>query len=518
MNALNSAVLNNRELNTSLTRLSSGLRINSSADDASGMTISDSLRMQANSLGQAIKNANDAIGIIQIADKAMDEQVKILDTIKTKATQAAQDGQNTQSRTAIQNDIMALMAELDMIAATTSYNGMGLLNGSFTGKQFQVGAYSNQTVNVSIGNTASDVIGSVRSETTADIRISGIGAGNSLNATALNANTDLKIYTPMGTAISIASVVLSQSAGTGLGALAAAINKASDQTGITASYQTSFTASGAVQAMNTTANIVINGITIGAITNVVANDADGKVVNAINAASTQTGVTASIDATGRLTLTSNDGRGIMFGGLSGVAMYPTAGNDNLWSSGNSVTTYGRLTLKTLGANDIIVSSSNVALAAMLASGSAALGLGGVNSYTANLKSLATNYTISQGAAIGAFGNDSLEYIASSTGNYLGVGVTTRAGAMLAMDIAESAIKQLDRVRAGLGSAQNQIVATVNNISVTQVNVKSAESQIRDVDFAEESSNFSKRNILAQSGSYALSQANQVQQNVLRLLQ
>jgi flagellin len=87
-----------------------------------------------------------------------------------------------------------------------------------------------------------------------------------------------------------------------------------------------------------------------------------------------------------------------------------------------------------------------------------------------------------------------------------------------MDIAESAIKQLDRVRAGLGSAQNQIVATVNNISVTQVNVKSAESQIRDVDFAEESSNFSKRNILAQSGSYALSQANQVQQNVLRLLQ
>lgn len=196
------------------------------------MTIADTLRSsQGNTLTQAIKNGNDAIGIIQIADKAMDEQVKILDTIKTKATQAAQDGQNTaSSRTAIQNDIMALMGELDMIAQTTSYNGMGLLNGSFTGKQFQVGAYSGQTVNVSIGNTGSDVIGSVRTETTADIRISGVTAASGLAATALNTSTDLKIYTPTGATISIASVIMSQSAGTGLGALASAINKVSDQT------------------------------------------------------------------------------------------------------------------------------------------------------------------------------------------------------------------------------------------------------------------------------------------------
>ncbi|PPB78667.1 hypothetical protein CDQ82_04385 [Campylobacter hyointestinalis subsp. hyointestinalis] len=98
------------------------------------------------------------------------------------------------------------------------------------------------------------------------------------------------------------------------------------------------------------------------------------------------------------------------------------------------------------------------------------------------------------------------------------GVNTFAGAQAMIDVAQSAQKTLDSIRADLGSVQNQLTSTINNISVTQVNVKSAESQIRDVDFAEESANFSKYNILAQSGSYAMSQANTVQQNVLKLLQ
>ncbi|MPB99975.1 flagellin, partial [Campylobacter subantarcticus] len=98
------------------------------------------------------------------------------------------------------------------------------------------------------------------------------------------------------------------------------------------------------------------------------------------------------------------------------------------------------------------------------------------------------------------------------------GVTTLKGAMAVMDIAETAITNLDKIRADIGSVQNQITATLNNISVTQVNIKSAESNIRDVDFAAESANFAKHNILAQSGSYAMSQANAVQQNVMRLLQ
>ncbi|MGQ2553078.1 flagellin, partial [Campylobacter jejuni] len=98
------------------------------------------------------------------------------------------------------------------------------------------------------------------------------------------------------------------------------------------------------------------------------------------------------------------------------------------------------------------------------------------------------------------------------------GVTTLKGAMAVMDIAETATTNLDQIRADIGSVQNQLQVTINNITVTQVNVKAAESTIRDVDFAAESANFSKYNILAQSGSYAMSQANAVQQNVLKLLQ
>jgi len=183
------------------------------------------------------------------------------------------------------------------------------------------------------------------------------------------------------------------------------------------------------------------------------------------------------------------------------------GSANMAISTTNGRNYGRLTLVSTGANDIIISS-------------AALG-GSIfeSSYesTINLRSIA-NLTISNAAlAIGAYANKT-QSAGATTSIGVGVGVTTKVGAMMVMDIAESAIKQLDKIRAGIGSAQNQLTFTVENISIARVNVSAAESQIRDVDFAEESANFSKRNILAQAGSYAMSQANAVQQNVLRLLQ
>ena len=172
MNAHANSQITDRALSSSLGRLSSGLRIQTAADDASGLVIADSLKSQANSLGQAIANGNDAIGIVQTADKAMDEQIKILDTIKTKAIQAAQDGQNSDSRRALQNDISRLLEELDMIATTTSFNGQQLLNGNFSNKNFQIGAYSNETAKVSIGATNSNTIGHTRFETTNNARYS----------------------------------------------------------------------------------------------------------------------------------------------------------------------------------------------------------------------------------------------------------------------------------------------------------------------------------------------------------
>jgi len=475
-------VANNRNLNSSLEKLSTGLRINKAADDASGLQIADSLRDQADSLGQAIRNANDAIGVFQIADKAMDEQVKILDTIKVKATQAAQDGQSTDSRKALQEDITRLMEELDNIAGTTTYNGMSLLSGQFTNKEFQIGAYANETVKASIGPTSSDKIGLTRFETGAIIT----AAGNvTLTFKAVDGIHDVKLE----------SVAISYSAGTGIGVLAETINKNSDKTGVKATWQVITTGNHAISS-GTIRGLKINGVTIGDIIDINPNDNDGKLVAAINAIKDQTGVEAYVDNEGRLNLRSLDGRGIVVSATSGISIAGVSATE---------VNYGRLTLTRLDARDILISGAGA-------------GLSSSAEATVNLRAVRGNFSVDQASAMGFFANKYQQSVAIGNTSYVGSGVTTLKGAMAVMDIADAAAHYLDKIRADIGSVQNQLVSTINNISVTQVNVKSAESQIRDVDFAAESANFQKYNVLAQSGSYAMSQANAVQQNVLKLLQ
>ncbi|MDE5591826.1 MAG: flagellin B [Helicobacter sp.] len=488
VNALNAhaqTTFTQTSLASSLQKLSSGLRINSAKDDASGMAIADSLRSQANALGQAIRNTNDGMGMIQIADKAMDEQVKILDTIKTKATQAAQDGQTTTTRTAIQADINRLIESLDNIAATTSYNGLSMLAGGFTNKEFQVGAYSNQTIQTSIGGTSSDKIGHTRVEA---LRFS------ALNTVAMNF---IKVKNQQD--VTLESVVISTSAGTGLGALAEVINKNSDNLGgIRAEATVIRTGTAQVAAGNIT-SLSINGVRIGDITGVQQADRDNRLVQAINAYKDETGVQASISEDGRLVLTATDGRAIQ---VKGAGM--SAGGAGITTvAGNTGQTFvGTLVLTRLGSNDIQYNGLD-----------GAARVSGAAQATATLRNVKGSFNADIRSATGANAANS-----ATAGQSLGMGVTTLKGAMLVMDIAESAIKQLDSIRADLGSVQQQMQSTVNNITVTQVNVSSAESSIRQVDFAAESSNYSNLNILAQAGNYALSQANSVQQNILRLLQ
>lgn len=488
LNATAQSTFTQTSLSSSLQKLSSGLRINSAKDDASGMAIADSLRSQANALGQAIRNTNDGMGIIQIADKAMDEQVKILDTIKTKATQAAQDGQTTTTRTAIQADINRLIESLDNIAQTTSYNGLNLLAGSFINKEFQVGAYSNQTIRASIGATSSDKIGHVRSETMTFTAIGDVA----MNFIAANG----------GQNVSIESVTISTSAGTGLGAVAEAINKNSDALGgIRADYTVVMVGTDAIDAGDIT-SLTINGVSIGNITGIQENDKDNRLVQAINAYKDTTGVEASVDKDGRLVLTSTDGRAIQ---VSGDGLSAGAANVVTGAGTAGETFVGSLTLTKLGAGDVKVSGTGLD-GVTVASAAAQT--------TTTLRQIKGELSADVKSAIGANAGS----WSGAVGGTLGAGVTTLKGAMLVMDIAESAIKQLDTIRADLGSIQQQMQSTINNITITQVNVKSAESGIREVDFASESANYSNLNILAQAGSYAMSQANTVQQNILRLLQ
>ncbi|EOI4212435.1 flagellin A [Campylobacter coli] len=564
LNAHANSVVNARELDKSLSRLSSGLRINSAADDASGMAIADSLRSQAATLGQAINNGNDAIGILQTADKAMDEQLKILDTIKTKATQAAQDGQSLKTRTMLQADINRLMEELDNIANTTSFNGKQLLSGNFINQEFQIGASSNQTVKASIGATQSSKIGLTRFETGSRISV-----GGEVQFTLKNYNgiDDFKFQ----------KVVISTSVGTGLGALADEINKNADKTGVRATFTVETRGMGAVRAGTTSDTFAINGVQIGKV-EYKDGDSNGALVSAINSVKDTTGVEASIDENGKLLLTSRDGRGIKIEGNIGRGAFI---NPNMKEN------YGRLSLVKNDGKDILISGTNLSAIGfgtsnMISQASVSLReskgqidanvadamgfnsankgniLGGYSSISGYMSSAGSGFSSGSGYSIGSGKNYSTGFanvvamstasslsnvynvsagsgfssqsglsqfatMKTSAGNTLGVkdetaGVTTLKGAMAVMDIAETATTNLDQIRADIGSVQNQLQVTINNITVTQVNVKAAESTIRDVDFAAESANFSKYNILAQSGSYAMSQANAVQQNVLKLLQ
>ena len=625
MNSHRLGVQNNAQLDSSLEKLSSGLRINKAADDSSGLAIADSLRSQSSSLGQAINNANDAMGIIQTADKAMDEQVKILDTIKMKAIQAASDNQSSDSRNAIQKDVNRLLEQLDNIATTTSFNGRNLLDGKFSNKEFQVGAYSNQTIAASIGNTSTTATGNITTKSalvqlgniaslteagvkgldnfTSDnmegiavgdtIRIGGVGnytvqeitgdgtsstfkldrglekdlavgteiaitktaqeqinfqdfanaeltdatgfaVGDVLVATQEDGslldvtiesleidpdtgitavglsetvddtmtNLTMKDRKTLGTnhtgsdfmqftveGVKLPGVQITDASGngvvgTGLGEAAAQINLGSADHGIRAFARVEANSVVKVAGGDIAEDVTINGVNIlGKGDTLRESDVDNKLVNSINAKTAETGVTANLESDGTLKLVS-DGRAMTISGLTNSAGI---------SDG-------------VVAGDIEFSRNKLGVMKVSSEHFKDEGLISKNNAASTLDEIVDAHQLFE------IGNGSIR-----DGDPVGL-LRTREGAMRSMDLAEAATRELDSVRADLGSVQNQLTVTVNNISVTQVNVKAAESQIRDVDFAKESATFQKHNILAQSGSYAMSQANSIQQNVMRLLQ
>ncbi len=578
---------NSSNLQKSLERLSTGLKINAAKDNASGMAIANQLKTQASSLGAAIDNGNQANSVLLTADKAIEEQSNILDQIKQKAIQAAQDGQSTKTRNMLQADIIRLMEELDNIANTTSFNGKNLLSGGFSNQEFQVGDRSNITVKTTIGSTQSSKIGVTRFETGKNITAS---SNMQLTIKQYNGIEDFKF----------AAVNISYSVNTGVGALAEEINRNSGATGVRASYNVTTTGVFAVKASSTADNFSINGVLIGRV-DYQDNDQNGALVNAINAVKDTTGVEASIDANGRLSLTSADGRAVYISGGE-----TRGGNAIGTGSGIGVTMYqnfGRLSLVKNSGADILVSGVAFDAGGNKTLGAGSIGFAGVSTtsqysmslretkmqlgayqqdalgmnstrfgvqwvtggaltaiFNANGVSVASNgglanfgaksvkganaitgftqfYQLAQGAffsgglslvmtadwqgfnaivkntALSGQSVVSLVQLANQT-----AGVTTLKGAMAMMDIVETAILNVDQIRANIGSAQQQIDATINNISTTQVNLKSAESVIRDLDFASESANYSKSSILAQSGAYALAQANASSQYVMQLLQ
>lgn len=574
LRAHNNLYNNTAALDTSLERLSSGLRINWAKDNASGLAIADQLRTQASSLKQAIDNGNEAMSVLTVADKAIEEQVNILDSIKQKAISAAQDGQSTKTRNMLQADINRLMEELDNIANSTSFNGKQLLSGGYINQEYQIGDRSNTTVKTSIGPTMSSKIGVTRFETGANVTASGL-----VNMVIKNYNgvEDFKF----------AEVTISYSVGTGLGALTEEINRVSDRTGVRATHTVQTYGVYEIKRGTTSRDFSINGVIIGQIEYQDA-DKNGQLVQAINAVKDTTGVEAARDANGKLILNSADGRGIVIGGDPGVGSgivakqrtnfgrlhlvrnngqdVPISGTGNFGFLSAAFVSQQSLSLRDTkgriegnnadalgffaypgGSKYIVTMAQNAAgtlsnwmnQAGSGFSAGSGYSIGSGHQYSAHLADKfvfitagavggpaagwSKAYIVSQNSGFSA-GSGKSQFAPMKTGsNALFVidrtsGVTTLKGAMAVMDVSETAILNLDQTRADIGSAQQQIQSTLNNITVTQVNVKSAESIIRDVDFAEESANFSKYNILAQSGSYAMAQANTSQQYVMQLLQ
>lgn len=525
----NSTERTNKKLTASLEHLSSGLRINKAADDASGMTVADSLRSQASSLEQSIASGNDAIGILQTADYAMAEQIEIIDTIRVKAIQAANDFHTRDSRLAIHQDIMRLLEEFDNIANTTTFNGHKLLNGNFSNKNFQMGAYSNEIISITIPRADSKAVGHLSFATSSPLMYE-----NTTDFAKAEWTFTLNHGTIGNEKLEFnftGQDLLTQ----GFKYITDRVNAVHVETGIRASARSDLATPIHILGSKYSGpvNLSINGYQILSNATVQTDDADDMVLNAINSQSSLTGVTATIDnGTGRMMLNSHKGLPIYIKtndngakGALGLQFSDPAAGANPTSFLSDVLVLGELTFSKHGsiptsysikpANKIAESQKGVVSAGISNDGKTRFEDSTTPHKAAvNLHDFLTepmSVTLAKAMGHGVVGTQGSNVTQEP-------GVLTYNGSQTLIDIAVVALGDLDRIRSDIGSMQNQITATINNISVTHLNIKAAESQIRDVDFANEVAQFNKQNILSQSGSYASAQANQIQQAIIRLLQ
>ena len=444
-------------LNTSLERLSSGLRINSAKDDAAGLAISDRMTSQITGMTQAARNANDGISLAQTAEGDLAAITNNLQRIRELSVQSANATNSSSDRQALQTEVSQLTAEIDRVASQSSFNGVKLLDGTFASKAFQVGANAGQTI----------VVGSVASARTASIGgYQGTGTGP-VTGTAFGAG-DLQLTVGTNAAVAVgASVAGDATAGVTASsayAKAAAIN--SSGAAVTATASTSVAAAAqTVAALSGT--ITINGQTTSSITTTVGGAAAARAdtVTAINAMSAKTGVVATDTGTG-VSLKAADGRDII---TSFTTM--TEASVGMAAAG---TTKGTLTLSS--------AESSVA-----AGGTGATAAGLAATVTMTLQTVST------------------------------IDISTVDGATKALSTLDGALQQIDSNRANLGALQNRFTSVVSTLQTTSENLSASRSRILDTDFAAETATMTKSNILQQAGTAMLAQANSAPQNVLSLL-
>jgi flagellin len=455
LNAQRNLTTSANGLNTSLQRLSSGLRINSAKDDAAGLAIASRFTSQIRGLNQASRNANDGISLAQTAEGALGEVTNNLQRIRELAVQSLNATNSASDRTALDAEVQQLKAEVDRVASTTSFNGVKLLDGSFTSQSFQVGANANETISVaSISSARTATLGQ---QYTASVTSGALDGTTNVNLSAITIN---------GSAIGTATAVPADAK-----SLADAINSAGI-TGVTATAAANSVAGTTVVAAALTGTITINGVTTGSITTTgVAATDRALVAQAIQSISAATGVTAT-DNGSVVNLGASDGRNV-------VVSYTTltAAATGVAAAGTYESTYS-------------VAYSGVA--------GGALTIGGT--VTNSGLTAATNNVALSGTSIAN----------------VDVKNVTNANATLAS--VDAALQSINGSRAALGAYQNRFQSAIANISTTAENLTASRSRIEDADFAAETANLTKAQILQQAGTAIVAQANSIPQNVLSLLQ
>ena len=463
------------QLSTSMARLSSGLRINSAKDDSAGLAISQRFTAQIRGLNQAGRNANDAISLTQTAEGALGSSGENLQRIRELAVQSANATNSASDRAALQAEATQLIAEITRVGTQTEFNGIKLLDGSFSAQAFQVGANAGQTITVAnitdgratgLGSHAMTLDGTVTGNTKA--AAADLTGGNTIG---------IEAALTLATANGGTTAAFGYAANATAADIALAINTNASGVGVTATASNSATLGSLVSAGTVT--MTLNGSAISAA---VANPNDlTELMAAINGASGATGITASFTTStskNDLTLTTSDGRDVSVldfnnsgatktASFSGVVLTGGAATDSSIKTGTVALSSSKGQITTTGANDDVFA------------------IAGINTSTF-----------------------------SAVAN---LDISSAAGATSALAVLDSALAQINSARADLGAVQNRFSSTIANLQSTTENLTASRSRILDADFAMETASLSRSQVLQQAATAMLAQSNQLPQQVLQLL-
>lgn len=470
-------------LDTSLQRLSTGFRINSAKDDAAGLQISNRLTSQVNGLNVAVRNANDGISLAQTAEGALQQSTNLLQRMRDLSLQSANGSNSSTERRALQDEVTQLQGEFNRIADTTSFGGRKILDGTFGSQQFQVGANAFETIDVALGNFRASNVGNNTRTLAGNAANVGFGRATAAAATAAASNVagTVTIAGSSGTTTAIAV------AGASAKTAADSINAQTGTTNVSADARTVVGFSGLSASGQVNFNLTGSNATAVNIRATVTTTDLSALASEINTKSGQTGISAEISA-GVLKMTSERGDDIVIEGFTNDA----AGTVNF-------TTYGY--------DGTGAAVDTVSLASGTTDSSRAMGVVKLNSSKSFTSTSSDTSTASATTAL-----------VSTLDAVDKIDITTAIGAQKALDVVDSALTFIDSSRAELGAKQNRFENTISNLQNISENASAARSRIRDTDFAAETSELTKNQILQQAGTAILAQANQLPQAVLSLLQ